>query len=83
MSGANGRRRIGRLLVIGGSHTNAPSANDGDTLAITDTVVHILADGYGYDLVEGRPLLPNGDPIEPPADGTVSVSRRTRERQSA
>jgi len=75
----------GAVMVLGGrvSHTNAPSAGDGDTLAITDTVVHILADGYGYDLVEGRPLLPDGDPIEPPADDAVSVSRRTRERQTA
>jgi cyanophycinase len=75
----------GAVMVLGGrvSHTNAPSAGDDDTLALTDTVVHILADGYGYDTVEGRPLLPNGDPIEAPADGTVSVSRRTRERQTA
>lgn len=36
-----------------------------------------------YDLVEGRPLLPDGDPIEAPGDDTVSVSRRTRERQTA
>ncbi len=75
----------GAVMVLGGrvSHTNAPNAGDDDTLALTDTVVHILADGYGYDLVEGRPLLPNGDPIEVPADAAVSVSRRTRERQTA
>jgi cyanophycinase len=75
----------GAVMVLGGrvSHTNAPDAGDDETLALTDTVVHILADAYGYDLVEGRPLLPNGDPIEPPADATVSVSRRTRERQTA
>jgi cyanophycinase len=75
----------GAVMVLGGrvSHTNAPDASDDDTLALTDAVVHILADGYGYDLVEGRPLLPNGDPIEVPADDAVSVSRRTRERQTA
>jgi len=75
----------GAVMVLGGrvSHTNAPDAADEDTLALTDAVVHILPDGYGYDLVEGRPLLPDGDPIEAPAEGTVSVSRRTRERQTA
>jgi cyanophycinase len=75
----------GAVMVLGGrvSHTNAPSVADDDTLALTDAVVHILPDGYGYDLVEGRPLLPNGDPIEAPSGGEVSVSRRTRERQSA
>jgi cyanophycinase len=75
----------GAVMVLGGrvSHTNAPDAGDEDTLALTDAVVHILPDGYGYDLVEGRPLLPDGDPIEAPADDAVSVSRRTRERQVA
>jgi cyanophycinase len=75
----------GAVMVLGGrvSHTNAPEVGDEDTLALTDAVVHILPDGYGYDLVEGRPLLPQGDPIEPPGDDVVSVSRRTRERQTA
>jgi cyanophycinase len=75
----------GAVMVLGGrvSHTNAASARDTETLALTDTVVHILADGYGYDLVEGRPLLPGGDPIDAPPDAAVSVSRRTRERQTA
>jgi cyanophycinase len=75
----------GAVMVLGGrvSHTNAPSAGDEDTLALTDAVVHILPDGYGYDLVEGRPLLPDGDAIEAPGEDEVSVSRRTRERQVA
>jgi cyanophycinase len=75
----------GAVMVLGGrvSHTNAPSAGDDDTLALTDAVVHILPDGYGYDLVEGRPLLPDGETIEAPGEDEVSVSRRTRERQVA
>ena len=75
----------GAVMVLGGrvSHTNAPNAGDEDTLALTDAVVHILPDGYGYDLVEGRPLLPDGDAIEAPGEDEVSVSRRTRERQVA
>jgi cyanophycinase len=75
----------GAVMVLGGrvSHTNAPSAGDEATLALTDAVVHILPDGYGYDLVEGRPLLPDGDTIEAPGEDEISVSRRTRERQVA
>jgi len=75
----------GAVMVLGGrvSHTNAADVGDDETLALTDAVVHILPDGYGYDLVEGRPLLPDGDPIEAPADDALSVSRRTRERQAA
>jgi hypothetical protein len=46
-------------------------------------VVHILPDGYGYDVVKGPPLLPDGDPIDLPAEaGTTTPSRRARERQS-
>ncbi|HVG46177.1 MAG TPA: cyanophycinase [Longimicrobium sp.] len=75
----------GAVMVLGGrvSHSNAPNAGDDDALALTDTVVHILPDGYGYDLVAGRPVLPDGGTIEAPADDAVSVSRRTRERQAA
>ncbi|HKP75421.1 MAG TPA: cyanophycinase [Longimicrobiaceae bacterium] len=74
----------GAVMVLGGrvSHTNAASAGDDDTLALTDAVVHILPDGYGYDVVEGRPLLPDGDPIEPPDEAGTTPSRRARERQS-
>jgi cyanophycinase len=75
----------GAVMVLGGrvSHTNAPDAGDQDTLALTDAVVHILADGYGYDLVRGRPLMPDGDLIEPPRNPTHEPSRRARERQTA
>ena len=74
----------GAVMVLGGrvTHTNAPSAGDDDTLAITDALVHILPDGYGFDLKTGRPLYPSGEPIEAPAAGP-QPSRRARERQTA
>ncbi len=74
----------GAVMVLGGrvTHTNAPSAGDDDTLAITDALVHILPDGYGFDLKNGRPLFPGGDPIEEPRTASAQPSRRARERQS-
>ncbi|HEX6750398.1 MAG TPA: cyanophycinase [Longimicrobium sp.] len=74
----------GAVMVLGGrvTHTNAPSASDDDTLAITDALVHILPDGYGFDLKTGRPLFPSGDPIEEPLTANAQPSRRARERQS-
>jgi cyanophycinase len=75
----------GAVMVLGGrvSHTNAASAGDEDTLAITDALVHILPDGYGFDLVKGLPLLPDGEPIEAPPGARQQPSRRARERQTA
>ncbi|HEX2202251.1 MAG TPA: cyanophycinase [Longimicrobium sp.] len=70
----------GAVMVFTGrvTHTNAPSASDDDTLAITDSVVHVLADGYGFDLKRGRPLLPDGTVVEP-SSGTDAPSRVSRE----
>ncbi|MBV9111155.1 MAG: cyanophycinase [Gemmatimonadetes bacterium] len=73
----------GAVVVLGGqvTHTNAPSAGDEDTLAITDSLVHVLAEGYGFDLVSGRPILPDGTVIEAPR-GKSQPSRCARERAS-
>ena len=73
----------GAVMVLGGrvTHTNAASAGDHDTLAITDSAVHILPAGYGFDLARGRPLLPDGSEIPPPG-GVRETSRRARERQT-
>ncbi|HEU0014444.1 MAG TPA: cyanophycinase [Longimicrobium sp.] len=59
----------GAVMVFDGrvTHSNAPDAGDCDTLALTDAVVHVLPDGYGFDLREERPLLPDGEQI--PAAG--------------
>ncbi|HEU0051668.1 MAG TPA: cyanophycinase [Longimicrobium sp.] len=60
------------------THSNAPDAGDDDTLALTDVVTHVLPDGYGFDVRENRPLLPDGTLIETP-HGEHGPSRRARE----
>jgi cyanophycinase-like exopeptidase len=45
------------------SHTNAPDASDDETLAITDTALHTLPEGYGFNLRTKRPMLPGGEQI--------------------
>ena len=57
----------GVVMVFNGrvTHTNAPSAADDDTLAITDAVIHTLPDGYGFNLRTKRPILPGGEEIPP------------------
>jgi cyanophycinase len=55
----------GAVMVFDGrvSHTNAPMASDGETLAVTDAVIHTLPERYGFDLRKLRPLLPDGAEI--------------------
>jgi cyanophycinase len=55
----------GVVMVFNGrvSHTNAPDASDDETLAITDTALHTLPEGYGFNLRTKRPLLPDGEQI--------------------
>ncbi|HWK88823.1 MAG TPA: hypothetical protein VNP72_02475, partial [Longimicrobium sp.] len=56
----------GAVMVFDGrvTHSNAPDAGDGQTLAVTDAVVHVLPEGYGFDLRDERPLMPDGTPIQ-------------------
>jgi cyanophycinase len=66
--GPDGRFTVlgkGVVMVFNGrvTHTNAPKAAGDETLAITDSVVHVLADGYGFDMTTKRPLLPGGEVI--------------------
>ncbi len=58
----------GAVMVIDGrvSHSNAPDARDGQTMAVTDALIHTLPDGYGFDLGAMRPLLPGGAEIPKP-----------------
>ncbi|HSU14194.1 cyanophycinase [Longimicrobium sp.] len=74
----------GAVMVLGGrvTHTNAPTAGDDDIIAVTDSLVHILADGYGFDVKRGRPLLPGGTVIEELLHVRPQPSRRARERQT-
>lgn len=58
----------GAVMIFDGrvSHSNAPDAADGQTLAVTDAVIHTLPYGYGFDLRAKRPLLPGGEAIPRP-----------------
>jgi cyanophycinase len=57
----------GVVMVFNGrvTHTNAPDASDDDTLAITDSVIHTLPAGYGFNLRTRRPVLPDGEEVPP------------------
>jgi len=73
----------GAVMVLGGgvTHTNAPDAGDEDTLAITDALVQILPDGYGFDLRHSRPIMPGGETVEEPSPEAITPSRISREQQ--
>ena len=55
----------GAVMVFDGrvTHTNAPDRGFEDTLAVTDSMLHVLPDGYGFNLVTKRPILPRGGEI--------------------
>lgn len=55
----------GAVFVFDGTvtHTNAPEAGDDDIIAMTDSTMHVLPNGYGFDLRTKRPLLPDGTEI--------------------
>jgi cyanophycinase len=55
----------GACFVVDGkvTHSNAPEVSDDETLAVTDSLVHVLPTGYRFDLKELRPILPNGEKI--------------------
>lgn len=45
------------------THSSAPDAGDDDVLSVTDSLIHALPEGYGFDLQTKRPILPSGEPI--------------------
>ena len=57
----------GAVFVFDGTvtHTNAPSAGDEDIIALTDSALHVLPSGYGFDLKKKRPILPDGTLVPP------------------
>lgn len=57
----------GVVTVFNGrvTHTNAAMVGDAEPLALTDSLVHVLPHGYGFDLRTKRPLLPGGETIAP------------------
>jgi cyanophycinase len=57
----------GAVFVFDGTvtHTNAPDATDDEVIALTDSALHVLPSGYGFDLQRKRPILPNGERVPP------------------
>lgn len=55
----------GAVMVFDGrvSFSNTADVGEEDVLALTDSTVHVLADGYGFDLRTKRPLRPDGKEI--------------------
>jgi cyanophycinase len=55
----------GATFVCDGTvtHSNAAEAGEKDVLAMTDSLLHILPEGYSFDITTKRPLLPNGSAI--------------------
>lgn len=55
----------GAVFVFDGTvtHTNAPEAGDDDVIAMTDSMMHVLPSGYGFDLTRKRPILPDGERV--------------------
>jgi cyanophycinase len=57
----------GAVFVFDGTvtHSSAPEASDEDVIAMTDSAMHVLPDGYGFDLQKKRPILPSGERVPP------------------
>ena len=55
----------GAVIVFDGTvtHTNAAEVSDDEVLAITDSLLHVLPEGYGFNIKTKRPLLPDGEEI--------------------
>jgi cyanophycinase len=46
------------------SHTSAPDTSREEALAVTDSIIHVLPDGYGFNLETMRPVLPGGGEVQ-------------------
>lgn len=55
----------GVVMVFDGrvSHSSAAEAEAGDPLGLTDSTVHVLPAGYGFNLRTKRPVLPGGEEL--------------------
>ena len=51
----------GAAFVFDGAvtHSNAPEVYDDEVIALTDAMMHVLPEDYGFDLRTKRPILPN------------------------
>lgn len=56
----------GAVFVFDGlvTHTNAPDVHEDEVIALTDSLMHVLPAGYGFDLQKMRPILPNGERVD-------------------
>lgn len=57
----------GAAFVFDGAvtHSNAPEVYDDEVIAMTDAIVHVLPENYGFDLRTKRPILPNKKQVPP------------------
>lgn len=55
----------GAVLVFDGrvTYSSAPEVADDEVITLTDSLVHVLGDGHGFDLTEKRPILRDGTVI--------------------
>jgi cyanophycinase len=55
----------GAAFVFDGAvtHTNAPEVYDDEVIAMTDAMVHVLPEDYGFDLRTKRPILPSKEQV--------------------
>ena len=55
----------GACFVFDGTvtYSSAPDAGDDEVLAMTDSAMHVLPAGYGFDLRTKRPIFPNGEQV--------------------
>ncbi len=55
----------GAVLVFDGrvTYSSAPEVSDDEVITLTDSLVHVLGAGYGFDLKEKRPILRDGTTI--------------------
>lgn len=53
------------VMVFDGrvTHTNAAERGEEESLALTDSALHVLTEGYGFDIRTKRPLRPGGAEI--------------------
>ena len=51
----------GAAFVFDGAvtHSNAPEVYDDEVIALTDAMMHVLPENYGFDLRTKRPILPS------------------------
>lgn len=61
----------GAVFVFDGlvTHSNAAERKDEEIITVTDSIVHVLGEGYGFDLRKLRPLRPDGKGIASRAAG--------------